>query len=65
MTTENLYWVLAPDAYAKLREGFKRQAERERREAIERFDATGWQRLLALSQRQPARLRPRLHPQKA
>jgi hypothetical protein len=65
MTTENLYWVLDPDAYAKLREGFKRQAECERREAIERFGATGWQRLLALSRRGPMQLQSLLRPQKA
>jgi hypothetical protein len=65
MTTENLYWVLTPDAYACLREGLKRQAEHERREAIERFGAMGWQGLLALSRRQPMQLRPLLHPKKA
>jgi hypothetical protein len=65
MTTENLYWVLAPDAYAKLREGFKRQAERERREAIERFDAAGWQRLLALSRQRPVLQKRLLRLQKA
>lgn len=65
MTTENLYWVLAPDAYAQLREGFKRQAERERREAVERFGAAGWHRLLALSRRRPVQRQRLLRLQKA
>jgi hypothetical protein len=37
MNTENLYWVLSPEAYTALRENLKRQAEQERREAIENF----------------------------
>lgn len=37
MNTETLYWVLSPDAYTALREGLKRQAEQERREAIQNF----------------------------
>jgi hypothetical protein len=64
MTTEHLDWVLAPDAYAQLREGFKRQAERERRQAIERFGAAGWLRLLALPRRRPMQLQSLLRLQK-
>jgi hypothetical protein len=37
MNTENLYWVLSPEAYTALRENLKREAERERREAIQNF----------------------------
>lgn len=63
MTNDYLYHELSPEAYTHLREGMKRQAEQERRAAIERFGEAAWQHLLALSRRRPRQRLPKLRAQ--
>lgn len=65
MNTENLYWVLSPDAYTALREGLKRQAEQERREAIQNFGFAALMPRAPQARRAWFKPSPRLTPQKA
>ena len=65
MTPPNLYHVLSSEAYTHLQEGLKRQAEQERREAIERFGEAAWHHLLALTRRRPGQPMPTLRAQRA
>jgi hypothetical protein len=65
MHTEHLHQTLSPQAYAALQDGFRRQAEQDRRRAFQSFGPCWpgqlWQRVQGL--RLPAVVPG--HPQKA
>lgn len=60
MHTEHLHRTLSPEAYARLLDDIRRQAESQRRLAVQTV-FLGWPSLLL--QRAPRAARPIFHPQ--
>lgn len=60
MHTEHLHRTLSPEVYARLLDDIRRQAESQRRQAIQTF-FLGWPSLLLQRARRAGR--PILHPQ--